>query len=131
MEKENIIYEGFFLHDTDVKGTLVKDVLHKHITTEFRPVNTHKHLYGAYASFTVTGYGNDGENEGYSVEMVECDNEELLDIYKNIKIPHVTLSTGKKGKPVDTANLEFTECQPLYITGRFGGFTGGGEVVYE
>lgn len=125
-----VIYEGFFVCNADLKSTLEKDVLMKHITTEFKPVNTHKHLYGAYASFSVTGYGNDGENEGYSVEMVDCDKEELLDIYKNIKIPHVTLSTGKKGKPVDTARLTFTECQPMMINCRFGGFTRGG-VVYE
>ena len=123
----NIIYEGFFVANT-LLTSLEKNIWYKHITTEFRPKITHEYLYGTEAIFEVTGYGNDGNNEGYSVKLIETDSEELKDIYNNIEVPHITLSVSANGKPVNTAKLNFNPINAssvrLIIRTTFGGFNG-------
>ena len=123
----NIIYEGFFVANV-LPATLENNIWYKHITTEFRPKITHEYLYGTEAIFEVTGYGNDGNNEGYSVKLIETDSEELKDIYNNIEVPHITLSVSANGKPVNTAKLNFnpinTSSVRLIIRATFGGFNG-------
>ena len=127
----NIIYEGFFIID-ELHGNLEKDIQFKHITTEFRPKVTHKHLYGTEATFTVDGYANDNINEGLSVYLDKCDNVELKNIinniYKsNIKIPHITLSVSSTGKPVNTSKLDFFwlhDDDKYIVHTKFGGFNG-------
>lgn len=120
-----VIYEGFFVID-NLDHELQKDIENKHVTTEFRPANSHEHLYGTEATFIVTGYGNDSVNEGYSVKLAHCDNDELIELYNNIAIPHITLSVSLEGKPVNTANLEFNEHKydGTTIRCKFGGFIG-------
>ena len=124
-----IIYEGFFVNPRiELKGTLDKDIEFKHITTEFRPHETHEHLYGINARFRVCGYSNDGNNEGILVELIYCENRELVDLYNNISRPHITLSISNDSKPQYTSNIEFTDDIPSNIDETidcvFGGFVG-------
>jgi hypothetical protein len=121
-----MIYEAFFI-DCGLRASLEKDILYKHITTEFKPAITHEHLYGEPAWFKVVGYGCDGNNEAYKVEMVHCDNDELKALYEQIDIPHITISTSATGKPVNSRYLEFKEIYPeskMLIKTTFGGFDG-------
>lgn len=124
-----MIYEGFFIQNK-LQGILEKDIVNKHITTEFRPKKTHKELYGKTATFNVIGYGNNDVNEGFKVEMVSCENKALRELFNNIPVPHITLSTSATGKPVDTAKLDFQPVNRQTVTGKFGGFDSG-KVVYE
>ena len=119
----NIIYEGFFVQGS-LNSTLLKDIEYKHITTEFRPTITHEHLYGQQAKFIITGYGNDEVNEGYTVEMISCESDELRELYENIALPHITLSTSAEGKPVNTKNIEFEPTEEFTILTKFGGYIG-------
>lgn len=118
-----IVYEGFFVQGS-LDSTLSKDIEYKHITTEFRPAITHEHLYGQQAKFIVTGYGNDEVNEGYTVEMISCDSDELRELYENIALPHITLSTSAEGKPANTKNIEFEPTEEFTILTKFGGYIG-------
>ena len=129
---DNIRYEGFFL-DLYLMSHLAlnsdfKEIAHKHITTEYMPKITHKHLYGKRATFRILGYGFDGINEGLSVELINAENPKLTDLYKGIKIPHITLSVRNDGKSVNTANLEFHQVSPIIIHCTFGGYTKNGPI---
>lgn len=118
-----MIYEGFFIQD-NLESTLEKDIANKHITTQFRPKQTHEKLYGEKATFKVVGYGNDGVNEGFLVQLVSCDDQELKQLFNEIPVPHITLSVSNIGKPVNTAKLNFKPVNGQTITGIFGGFNG-------
>jgi len=127
-----IIYEGFFITGDQIGasiGTLSRKVMHKHITTEFNPPVIHNDLYGIAARFTITGYGNDGDNEAFSVELKECENEELVKIVNAIEVPHITLSVSDTGFPLNSKNLNFggnyvpTRKARIYTVNTiFGGF---------
>lgn len=121
----NILYEGFFIID-EMDSKLDKDIEFKHITTEFRPKKTHEHLYGTNAIFTITGYANDNINEGYSVALKSCDNDELVELFNNINVPHITLSVSNEGKPVSTKKLNFKDefNDNNVVHAVFGGFVG-------
>ena len=118
-----VIYEAFFVMN-ELNSKLEKDIQYKHITTEFKPTTTHEHLYGLEATFIVTGYGNDGINEGYSVKLLSCENDELRELYNNISIPHITLSISNEGKPINTSKLNFISSSPDIIKTKFGGYIG-------
>mgnify|MGYP007092188125 CR=1 FL=1 len=110
----NVIYEGFFVTEK-LNSKLKKDIKDKHITTEFRPEITHEHLIGLHAKFEVVGYGINDDNEGYKVRLISCDNKELVDLYRKIDIPHITLSVSETGKPVNTRYLDFHETDSFVI----------------
>ena len=124
-----MIYEAFFIQE-QLDSTLEKDIQNKHITTEFRPKQTHQDLYGKTATFKVIGYGNDDKNEGFKVEMVSCEDVALKELFDNIPLPHITLSVSNDGKPVNTAKLDFQPVNGQIVTGKFGGFDNG-TVVYK
>jgi len=132
--KNNVIYEGFFI--SGLEGSLDKLVKNQHITTDFRPENPHPELYGEKAFFIVTGYGNDGENEGLSVELYgetkEHLKEQLRELYEKIPVPHITLSVSEEGKPVNTSRLVFSgeKFKGRVLSATFGAFNGQG-VIYE
>jgi hypothetical protein len=118
-----IIYEGFFVLD-NLKSSLEKDIIDKHITTQFRPEITHEHLYGKKASFQIIGYGNNGINEGFLVNMISYEDKELKTLFDKIPIPHITLSISNTGRAVDTSKLEFKPINGQIIDTKFGGFNG-------
>lgn len=127
----NVIYEAFFVID-DLDSCLEKDIENKHITTEFRPSKSHEELYGCEAKFIVTGYGNDEVNEGYSVKLISCESDELIELYNSISNPHITLSVSKEGKPVNTSKLTFDPAEDDFtINTKFGGFIGGTPILHK
>ena len=119
----NVLYEAFFIQGI-LPSKLSKDIEFKHITTEFKPKVSHEHLYGQEAKFIVTGYGNDNINEGYKVQLVSYESDELRELYEAISVPHITLSTSSEGKAVNTKNLIFEPIDKVVILTKFGGFLG-------
>lgn len=117
----NIIYEAFFVMGP-LPSTLAKDIEFKHITTEFKPSISHEHLYGLEAKFIITEYGNDGINEGYKVDLISCESNELRELFETISIPHITLSISANGKAVNTKNLNFEPVSEFTVITKFGGF---------
>ena len=129
-----VIYEGIFF-DVEVSKFLrsiegeVLPITNKilHCTFKFRPEGSQlfDEIVGEEVEVLVTGYGCDGKNSGFLVELPELalkyyinyDNEE------NLKPAHITVSLAPGAKAVDTANLEFRKLsKPFSIKGRFGYF---------
>ena len=138
-----MVYEGFFLNDS-LQSSLEEDIEFKHVTVQYKPRKEHRDLYGAKARFRVVGYGKDEENEGLRVYLVTLDVSmlettqdkaaEILDLYHEVEVPHITLSVSKEGKPVNTKNLEFSDKIPKeydhIISCTFGGFDGTSPVLH-
>ena len=124
---KTVIYEGIFFDGLSFAGRLPKKVAYKHLTTAFRPSTASSHLYGEQVAVLVTGYGNDGDNEGYKVVFIDG-SEEIKRKIENLPVPHITLSTSLSGKPVNTAKLSFDESYfddypyDFVLYGKFGGF---------
>ena len=56
-----------------------------------------KHL-GSHATMKAVGYGNDGKNEEFLVE-IQADNPRIQEACDAFKNPHITLSIGPNGNP--------------------------------
>lgn len=121
----NVIYEWFFLN-CNITGALEKDAEYKHMTTEFRPKESHEDLYGEFVILHASKYSFDINNEGYYIDRIVTDNVELKKIFNEVSVPHVTLSTSVDGKPMDTAKLDFSKGIPIdtYLPAKYGCFTG-------
>ena len=106
------------------KNGLESNVENMHITFKFGDTEKYpEELIGREFEIKITGYGSDGKNSGFSVELPE----ELRKYYKSSSIPHITVSIGEvdgvKGKPVDTAKLDFKSLdKSLLIKGKLGYF---------
>ena len=112
------MYIGLFFHKLP-SGKLVKDIKDKHITCAFRPVSEMAEelakFLGLEFRVKVIGYANNGENEGLLCEPVDS-----FPYYGAEKM-HITLSCSEKGKPVNTAFLDFKEIdEPYIVTGVMG-----------
>ena len=104
MEFDSITPHSLCVTDPDDNSKkLGRDIWDTHVTTYFKP-KTHEQcdyrMVGEKRMFSITGYGNDGKNEGISVEDASGDNKGLKDD------THITLSVSKEGMPKDTAGLE-------------------------
>lgn len=121
-------YVGLFIEGSDAtklkqheKSVLEKLPKNYHVTLEFRPKTEDKYnvIINKIYDIKVIGYGCDGENSGYLVELPE----ELkryynnLDQNNNLKPPHITMSMSRQGKAVNTANLDFEKIQPFKVRG--------------
>ena len=133
-----IIYTGWFV-SPDTLYDAVRDFAPNrlerptespHVSLEFRPPEVNTALLGSPARLTVTGYANDGENEGISV-TVEQDEPSLAAQLCTLSCPHITLSVSADGKPVNTARLHFRPVPPRTLTGMFGAFTEEGTVAFS
>ncbi len=87
-------------------------------------------IIGKEVEVIIVGYGSDGLNSGFAVEIPK----ELNKFYKNKSVAHITVSLGEvneiKGKAVDTGKLEFNKLDKiLKIKGRIGYFASG--VVFD
>jgi len=135
MEKKaanNVIYFGLFfvppesdkLFDTSKIGSVLdKKIPDPHVTFAFRPTPDKlppEELWGEKFDVTITGLGNDGNNQGYKVSIPE----ELKKYYKNDAVPHITLSVSNVGKPVNTRNLSFENIPNFNVQGILGYFDG-------
>ena len=128
----DVIYTGLFFDPSDpgfreekAGPFLDKKIRDPHVTFAFKPTPDKEFppdLIGDEVDIKVIGVGNDGKNHGYMVEIPY----DLRDYYKGAPIPHITLSTSKDGKPVDTKNLDFKDITPFNIKGKVGHFTKSG-----
>ena len=106
------------------KKGLESNIENMHITFKFGDIEKYpEELIGKEFEIKITGYGSDEKNSGFSVELPE----ELRKFYKSSNIPHITVSIGEvdgvKGKPVDTAKLDFMPLdEPKKINGKLGYF---------
>ena len=133
MEKSKQLrgFQGIFLEDeieqqliSLQKNGLESNIENMHITFKFGDTEKYPNgLIGKKFKIKVTGYASDGKNSGFSVELPK----ELRPFYKSSRIPHITVSIGEvdgvKGKPVDTAKLDFKPlAKPIEIQGKLGYF---------
>lgn len=130
------IYVGCFVKSDEVfekvriiKGQrLEKMIEHPHVTFEYKPELVDENFFGEIIDITIIGYACDGKNEGVLVNMYSK-NSELQEIIDRICVPHITLSVSKNGKPVDTKNLDFKPCEPIKMSGKYGGYDKWGKVI--
>ena len=124
---KNIIYVGIFFAKEEMEkikkkncGTpLENDITNKHVTIAFKPTEFDTSLFGEIVEVVVVGYGNNGKNEGVKVE-IKSDNK----ILKSVNVPHITLSVGNGGKPVDTGKLLFEDVSDkVTLKGKIGYFS--------
>ena len=129
--RQRTVYAGLFISPEELysrrQATLEKPIEHPHVTTAFKPDSDQLHLaqIGSNAKIYAIGYGNDGENEGLLVK-VEADSLEVQEACDALEIPHITLSTSRRGQAKNTAFLEFTPLEePIELDGQFGIFSQG------
>ena len=109
------------------QARLAKVIEHPHITFAYRPERVDTALFGEALSISVTGYGNDGTNEGLLVE-VHTENVLLQAMVNDIAVPHITVSISEAGEAVNTAKLAFSPIAPFELHGYFGGYRFDGTV---
>lgn len=138
------VYVGYFLEPDQLSALLDgldsqgfggrrlrREIGCPHVTLGYMPQDAHEDLFGETRSMTVVGYGNDGRNEGVEIVLGNDANDTLIELGRSVPLPHVTLSVSEDGRPVDTRDIEFQPLdEPIELTGRFGGYTTGNEVVF-
>lgn len=87
-------------------------------------------LFGTEVEVKVTGYGCNGKNEAVSVEFVNLP-DELTDLAKNIRVPHITLSVAKDEEAVNSSFLTFEPVTPFSFKGVFGGMAENGKLFTQ
>lgn len=127
-------YEAIFLDEKSIKliQELEKNKLERvndeiHLTLKYKPEQHEifNDLVGQEFELYLIGYGNDGVNAGFEVEL----SDELKPYYINydeddntkIKIPHITSSLADSAKAINTKNLNFAKLPTKYkVKGKFG-----------
>ncbi len=124
-------FQGIFF-DEDVEQELIKlqskglscNIENMHVTFHFGDIEKYPdELMEKEFTITLVGYASDGKNSGFAVALPD----ELKEFYKSTSIPHITVSIGEvdgvKGKPVDTAKLDFKAIKhAIEIQGKLGYF---------
>jgi hypothetical protein len=112
-----VLYWGIFFDESQFnnlprKGILGNEVSDKHVTCGFKKGFPLRHRDGDQVQVRVIGYGSDGVNEGYLVEILD---PEVNTHYQGAEQKHITLSLGPSGKAVKTAELSFDPLMLGYI----------------
>lgn len=131
------IYTAVFLSKEDVlaaagqfHGSRLANVTENpHVTFSFRPEEVNTDLFGRPVDVAVTGYGNDGENEGLRVEL-QSDDMEIEKLIEKIPVPHITVSLAEGAKAMDTGHIQFdTHAEKkILLHGVYGAFAKDGKV---
>lgn len=118
MLPEDALWYGLFPdEDMETDESLEELIEMQHVTFGFKKKLPEDLPWGTEFDVLFVGYGNDGINEGYAVELPR----ELDDWYQGAEQPHMTVSVSPDGKPVDTAFLEFELLdEPFSVPMRFG-----------
>ena len=129
-----ISYEGIFFEEEEEKIILslekknlgiINDKLH--CTFKYHPTEKEifNNLVGEYFDIYLVGYGNDGKNSAFMIDLPE----ELKEYYINydtdnkLKIPHITVSLSEDATANDSKDLNFKKLtKPIKVRGRFGYF---------
>lgn len=140
---ERYRYDGLFIDNTELldklnavikREPLEKIINSMHITFEYRPKRIFQDLFGTKVTIKVTGYGNDGSNEGVSVaigrSVPELDKQAVV-----IKdYAHITISLSEGAKAVNTRYLSFEPFpsdKVFTIKGKYGAMRMDGSVDIE
>ena len=99
-----------------------------HVTFAFQPDTIPYEAFGNLVTVKVVSYGRDEENEAFGVELEELP-EGLLPLYRQIEVPHITISVSRDGKPVNSRYLPYEPITPFVLQGVFGGMGTDG-IVY-
>ncbi len=136
---ESILFTGVFF-DKDVfykelSGRiggvrLTQTIRYPHVTFCYGKQQICSELFGKEVSFIVTGYGNDGLNEGLLVRL-SCDDPLIRECFDKIETPHITISIGAYGRAVNTKYLDYEHVDPFLLTGTYGGMTISGQPITE
>lgn len=102
------------------KNALPNNKPKPHVTFVYKPDTVLTELFGTAITVTITGYGNDGENEGLKVSLAS-DNDTINAMSKQIPVPHITLAVSDSGQAVNTRYLNFADIDPIQIIGWYGG----------
>jgi hypothetical protein len=89
-------------------------------------VEMFKNLLGKEVTVSIIGYGNDGNNEGFFVEILTKNIP-----YLGADRPHITLSVSAVGKAVNTAFVPMSTTADGKVTGRIGFFTNDGKIIFK
>lgn len=103
---------------------------HPHVTFAYRPEEADRSFFGTEILVTITGYGNNGRNEGVLVSLCS-DVPELQSMIDEIEIPHITISVARDAEAVATRFLHFKAIPEIQITGKYGGFTNERSVILQ
>lgn len=99
-----------------------------HVTFVFAPKNVDTSLFGQRVQIRIIGYGKNHKNEGVAVTL-HAQDPVLQKMIDDIPVPHITISVGEDGVPVETRNLEFRDIPPIELSGLFGGMTNDNRVI--
>lgn len=127
--KQKYRYIGFFVDREELlhvaerlsPDRLFKTISRPHVTVKHLPETVDTSLFGEQAEITITGYGNDGNNEGFEIE-ISTKNPMLQEKLDKIEVPHITLSIAEGAKAVNTRYIKFSPITPVKIIGIFGGY---------
>ena len=112
-----IRYIGAFLTN-NLKSKLSNTVQYQHVTFAYEPTEAPldicSRLYGQSVIFRCVGYGNNGVNEGYKVEIAES-SPEVARLFSNIAIPHITCGLSESAEAVNTRYLHFEPTEPFSV----------------
>ena len=139
-KKEIFGYQGIFFDDS-LRAELIKlqkkglneNIINMHVTFNYGKLYKFpENIVGTEVEIIIVGYGSDGLNSGFAVEIPE----ELNKFYKNTSAAHITVSLGEingiKGKAVDTGKLKFNKLdETVKVRGRIGYFLSGVGVVFD
>ena len=123
------VYVGCFVRRQELlekvrhisSGHLYRIIENPHVTFAYKPESVDETLFGEPLEITMTGYANDGKNEGVKVELT-AENPRIREMIAQIEVPHITLSVSETGESVNTRFLDFSPITPIKITGKYGGF---------
>ena len=110
------------------RDPLENDIQNPHVTFAYQPETVDRALFGAQIRLKITGYGNDGINEGLRVQL-QTDDPVLGQMIGEIEVPHITIAVSSDGKAVNTRALDFADIDPFEMEGKFGGYAKWGEVI--
>lgn len=125
-----VIYTAVFVDSSNLpKPQLARRIEAPHVTLDFRPVDVPWDIFGEIVKIDVTGYANNGKNEGLKVK-IHSENKRVMEEVSKILVPHITLSVAEGGSPRHTGGLNFIDVEPYSFYGKIGAFTNTG-VVFE
>ena len=131
-------YVGCFINHADLhsaisgvrQNPLKNDIQDPHITFVYMPKKVDRSLFGKQIGISIVGYGNNGINEGLLVHL-QSDDPKVQAMIEEIEVPHITISVGDDGKPINTKFLRFESIEPIEMTGKYGGYTKRGKVIVD
>lgn len=128
MAEVDCIYYGLFLKEP-LPGKLENVIQNQHVTFGYKIPYPLEYV-GKEFEIELIGYGNNEKNEAYEVKLPR----ELWDIYHGSVKRHVTVSTSRFGRPVDSSLLSFRKRSDKIgkrIPCVFGYFSQSGTVITE